>query len=249
VITIEQAQEIKPAPPDLKGRAWLEDHLENFVNTFLGAIPTINPDLQPIKEYWSETRIKCLVAVWRKFLTMTEGKKILLPGRDAWEFEVLARLDGTPTVFRKDASTCGARLILDYKTCGNEYIALDSGYRGSVAKTLGVESFKLVAFGCGPLTDAEQLKLRLQHQVFPHYKQGKLDPKAAHPANPYLIEPSPIRKLVTSLECSPKYWERATLVAAQGGKSVIQQGLSQPDKFSSAAQIVQKISEWYLRRL
>lgn len=134
---------------------WLDEHLETFVRPFLRTIP--NPDP---KDHWvvafKATHIKALVNVWAEAKKRSKGRQILLAGRDVYLFEVLARLEGYPTIFRPDISRDTAKHVKEnYKEC---YL-LDTGFQGSVPKALGMEHYDLISFSGG---DKEL------HQVFPN---------------------------------------------------------------------------------
>lgn len=170
---------------------WLHEHLETVVRPYLGKIPASNPHDQWVLTF-DKKMLVALQAVWDQTKRLAKGKTILLPGRDVWLFEVVARVLGDyPTVFRPDISTSTAPHVSeDY----SKYFVLDTGYKGSVPRALKCDHWVLVRYDC---TSADPklrtLENRPTRQVFPKVKRG------------------PLMNLSSNLEGCPKYWTRAAL--------------------------------------
>lgn len=155
----------------LKGRQWLNNHIETFIKPELkkwdipfSAVEKMAtgpkcPEscyLQMLKEY--PKTVETMMALWEQAKKNAKGRTILLPGRDAWLFEVLARLDGTDTLFKPEISSLtkgwAAKFDVDkdrFKKC----YCIDSGVAGSVPKALGAEAWGLVS-GANRLLPGDQ---------------------------------------------------------------------------------------------
>ena len=208
--------------------SFLEQHLEEFVRPNLGHIPNIDPTIQG-PNLWTPKMITCLEAVWKQAKRRANGRKILLAGRDTWEFEILARIEGVPTDFRPDISTSVAVTGLTYFPNGggydfdrkgkphplikedySEHYLLDSGYKGTIPKSLGVKNWDMVRLSLGSLVSAsrdKQQEVLDQHQVFPLAYRGTRNKLGQIVSS---NKQSPVYNLVSSLEGSPKYWTSGT---------------------------------------
>lgn len=221
---------------------WLDDHLENFVRPKLGKIPDISTVYE---ELWPPKVLKTLKAVWEQAKRRSQGRRILLPGRDVWEFEVLARMEGTTTVFRPDisgevgrnAATC---VFEDY----TNFYALDTGYSGSVPRGLKMTHYDLIALNPSSYLSHDPLlpARRVEHQVFPRaFLCGLGKVEKGKPYTPPVY--GTLYQLATKLEGAPKYWERAVLGGGlKDPKRPIVQGLSPNEIFTSAAIVTQIIA-------
>jgi hypothetical protein len=202
------------------GRHWLERHLEEFVKPHVGKIPLyLGNDLLVNSGgayKWSDQTIKFLLNFWEDIKMRSKGRTIVLPGRDTWEFEILARLEGWDTVFRPDISSITKLHIKeDYSKC----YATDSGNSGSVPRALKITDFHMVN---GPYG----------HQLLPEKKV-----KAVNNGWFDLDQPG---VLYYHLEGGPKYWTRADL--NPDTKEIIQKLTSVANGFSRAALITQCIA-------
>lgn len=199
----------------LTGHDWLEHHLETFVRPNLKKIPVVTRVAMndfPLNQ-WKPVHLKALHATWKEAKKKAKSRQILLAGRDVYLFEVLARLEGFPTIFRPDISgpVAKAKIVKeDYTQC---YL-LDTGYAGTVPKALGIENFGLIS--CGGSYNKEQVK----HQIFP---------KAL--------------ALAGILEGVSKYWTQAGLRYHVDPKAcVIIQTLSDDPVFTKAAIMTQYVA-------
>lgn len=191
---------------------WLDEHLETFVRPHLGSIPEIDKADVNLQKWFEPVTLKCLHAVWKKIKLLAQDRVILLPGRDVWLIEVIARMqDDHPTVFRKEISSCVARSKLltdDF----SKLHCLDTGYRGTVPMELGCEHWHLISWNVGPQTNTpevirERIKKRAEHQLFPGA------PTMTYGVNGVAQgKYSPIITLAGQLEGCPKYWDRGEVV-------------------------------------
>lgn len=165
-------------------QTWLDEHLETFVRPVLGRIPEVNP-----RDSWvMQFNPKVLVAlnlIWEQATRLARGRTILLPGRDVFLFEVIARMkDDYPTIFRPDISGAVAPYVTeDYSDC----FVLDTGYKGSIPKAMKIPNWSLVRFDFGGRKPEDVARW----QVFPK-SRGRY-----------------YTSLSGSLEACPKYWTRA----------------------------------------
>lgn len=122
-------------------KAWLSNHLNKFVKPYLGVIPA--PSYRSNQySLVDEESLTTLIKTWQLAKQRCGNKTMLLAGRDVWEFEILARLDGFPTEFRPDISSNTVNYIeKDY----SNYYLIDSGYSGTIPVTLGVKKWNLVS--------------------------------------------------------------------------------------------------------
>lgn len=201
--------------PEFDG--WFREHLENFVKPYLGYIPQLEIvyDMNHPANYWvnrmNRRTVNATVAIWLEAKRRLGDRPILLAGRDAWLFEVLARVDGTPTIFRPDISSY-TKDHPSLKGIYKNYALLDSGNRGSVPFALGIKHFLLV-YTSGPIyrknrsnvffTPLQQKRWKELHQVFPHQRNiwARQDSES-HPLRVYNL-----------LEGLPKYWTQASVDA------------------------------------
>lgn len=117
--------------------SWLTEHLENFVKPVLGYVPPKASQpafLSPVQM----TRIK---NTWRALKRQADGRTILLPGRDVWIFEVLARREGYPTKFIPQCS----RLAVHNIVIDEQYLILDTGFMGSIPRALNQHEFFMIS--------------------------------------------------------------------------------------------------------
>lgn len=122
----------------MKHPIWLKKHLLEFVKPRISVIPNASF----LSLGFNEETTKQLIVNWKQAKKLCGAKTMLLAGRDVWEFEILARLDGFKSEFRSDISTdTVGHITKDY----SEYYLIDSGYSGSVPETLGVMKWNLVS--------------------------------------------------------------------------------------------------------
>ena len=211
--------------------SWLDQHLEEFVRPHLGKIPSV--PTQPTSNFTPKL-CRALRAVWEQAKKRSQGRTILLAGRDVFLFEALARMQGDrETIFRPDISALTATLA-GKQTNYKEHYLLDTGYSGSVPRHLGMVHWDLIA--CQPaVASAEAASNRLQHQVFPGARMAyhKLPP--AKPGSPYRpVVQSTLYSLASSLEGVPKYWTRAYIDPTNHAK-ICQMIETDQGSFSAAA--------------
>lgn len=178
---------------------WLQEHLENFVKPVLGYIPELPKNHKP---YFTTVERVVIKNIWRatKQEAARLNRPILLAGRDAFVWEILARREGYPTVFRPDISSVTASQIKeDY----SGYFLLDTGYSGSIPKKLKCE-FYLGASNAVP--DASGYASTTLQNVRKEYLTKPVIGEAKHQAFPRMRD---ARSIMCKVETSPKYWTRA----------------------------------------
>lgn len=168
---------------------WLDEHLETFVRPQLRCIPAVNQDDIWIKTFKLKT-VSGMIALWNRTKVLAKGRTILLPGRDVFLFEVVARMQGDyPTIFRPEISSAVAPYVAEDYT---DTFVLDTGYRGSIPLAMKIPNWALVRYGSG---SPEMLNVK-KYQVFPKATKGVFT------------------SLSPTLEGCPKYWTRAYMDAA-----------------------------------
>lgn len=119
---------------------WLDKHLEDFVRPKLGKIP--NP-VNNVGYVWTPAVLDSLHVHWEAAKKWAEGRTIIMPGRDTFEWSVLAQIEGfTNFVFRPDISALTCHYVAEDYSKG---FAIDSGLSGSVPRALGIEKYRLAS--------------------------------------------------------------------------------------------------------
>jgi hypothetical protein len=172
---------------------WLQQHLESFVKPVLGYIPTL-----PTSHvcFFTPEEMTVIKNVWRavKAEVRRTGKPLLLPGRDVYIFEVLARREGFPTTFRPDIS----RLTVPYlQEDYSGYYLLDTGFMGSIPRALKCTSYTMTsASNAEAKTWGSSYLRRKEHQLLTE-DTGQVFPRMKG-----------ARSLALKIERTPKYWKR-----------------------------------------
>ena len=193
-------------------RDWFDKHLEEFVRPYLKKVPDVDKKEGYVKE-WGPKHVIALLATWKEAKKKSSGRHVLLAGRDVFLFELLARLEDYPTTFRPDISCNVAQSGLvkeDYTQC---YL-LDTGFKGTVPKALGISNYSLIKADNYRLTPKEYSEFVAAHQVFPRAK--------GH---------STLVTLAGKLEYVYKYWTQGYAYKHRGK---IEQQLSEKEYFSYA---------------
>lgn len=180
------------------GKRWLTHHIETFIKPNNGGkVPDLaekfyqanitGPNGDLYLSYLRQVPIlDAFLAHWAEAKKRAKGRVILLPGRDTWMFEVLARLEGVKTIFLPECSGDTKNWVAKEHPKKGEFpgcYAVDSGCAGSVPRALGCMDYGMVAT---TYTD---------HKLIPHDNVG------------------PIYLVYEVLECLPKYWTRGTMDA------------------------------------
>lgn len=198
--------------------SWLDEHLETFVRPQLGEIPNVDQSYYWIAAFNAKVLI-ALVTVWNRAKFLAKGRTILLPGRDVYLFEVIARIQGDyPTTFRPDISSEVAPYVTeDY----SDTLCLDTGYKGSIPKAMGIPNWVLVRYDFSGRKPEDVAR----YQVFPKASRGAYS------------------GLSGSLEGCPKYWTRGSMAHApyKKGSKVIQS--ISPSNFKYAAMLTIHVAQ------
>lgn len=209
---------------------WIDQHLEEFVRPHLKTVPADDPGNKWISE-WDQPRILALINIWVQAKRRSEGRPILLAGRDVFQLEILARLEDCPTLLLPEISSRVARSGVIPKGTFDDHYLIDTGYSGSVPKGLGMTHWDLIKYSGE--SDAD---LRALHQVFP--KMGWDDD---------------ICMTAGALERAPKYWEQGEVEWPDGYNGyalkppgikplgIKKQGLMNGDMFVACAMLTQRI--------
>lgn len=239
---------------------WLDQHIEEWIKPKIGKVPVIKDSSWYIMQ-WQKADILALQAVWKEGKKLANGRKILLAGRDVWLLEMLARIEGFPTIFRPDISSyTKSHVKEDYRDC---YL-LDTGFRGTVPKALGIENFGLIKYN----PEEYYGWYSYNHQVFPRAKrveplygppqEEKLNRKninrtlPVHEVSSTYFRPyigyrgynGVVLEVATKMEASPKYWKQGDIITnSKGGVTKLVQTLEAHQDFSAAAQVTIHIAK------
>lgn len=161
-------------------RSWLHEHLETFVVPRLGRVPK-----ESSYPYFQKDEMSVIKNAWRsiKDSYKKSGCEVLvLPGRDVYIFEILARRENTPTLFIPECS----RMTVQYIKVPKNSFVVDTGFIGTIPRTLKVQDFKLLSYrdNIGEVDKTTQ--------IFP-YMSGS-------------------RHLALKIETTPKYWKSGRIL-------------------------------------
>lgn len=134
---------------------WLQEHLDGFVQPRLGYIP------KKI-DFFTPEELTVIKNIWRAAKVQAASRSMLLAGRDAFVFEILARREGFPTAFRPDIS----RAVVSLVPTGQyeHHFLLDTGFAGSIPRGLGIDNFGM----------ASAMKATAgKYQIFPHLSHAR----------------------------------------------------------------------------
>ena len=170
--------------PSARSSGWLEGHLQGFVKPYLGLIPEMKGCVNPFTPH----EMSVIKNLWRSVKRESNGLPVLLAGRDVFIFEILARREDFPTIFRPDIS----RLTVEHvKEDYSKHYLFDTGFEGSIPRLLRCKFFNLASansgMGLGTWGRHRPLTVR-PIQSFPRM-QGS-------------------RSLALKIEGTPKYWRR-----------------------------------------
>lgn len=226
--------------------SWLKEHFATFVSTVVGH--NVEPTLPAgYVRFFTPQEMSIIKNMWRslKCASVSSNKPLLLPGRDVWLFEVLARRENYPTTFLPQISRL---TVHTFKDIYKHYYVADTGFIGSIPKILGTESYSMVSSAhaptgfynnstcnCGTCKKGRRMgKFQAKpitsevNQIFPRMKGS--------------------RSLALKIERTPKYWKRAYLEHPQSPmdrvfnynpptERKVKQDFSPMDEFLHAAQL------------
>ena len=96
----------------MKGKvSWLQEHLRDFVYTRIHE-SLIRMHYDSCPRYFTPEEMAVIKNIWRSVKKAATGKLLILPGRDVFVFEVLARREGFPTLF---LPACSRQTVKWYK--------------------------------------------------------------------------------------------------------------------------------------
>ena len=204
--------------------SWLHDHINTFVRPILGYVPRPG-----INKFFTDHELSVMKNMWRSVKRAAAGRRILLAGRDVWVFEVLARRENFPTIFRPDISRATAnRVAEDY----SQLFIFDTGFVGSIPRALNSQHYLMASASTQSDIDGTV------RQVFPHLKGA--------------------RSLALKIESTPKYWKHgyiqhsadcareaasscSWMVQCSCGSQTIMQPTTGEMEFATAAQVTIEI--------
>jgi len=197
---------------------WLETHIEEFVKPVAG-------DGFNTESFLAETHYECVHGrtftqeeltviknAWRAIKKQARGRQILLPGRDVFIFEILARRENYPTVFMPECSRASVAHIAKHlpppvRGC----FLFDTGFAGSIPRNLRIKNYSLLS---------SAIRDDTQTQIFPRLSLS--------------------RHLALKIEQTPKYWESGRS-RINDGKEEVYQPISHHKEFLSAARLTVQI--------
>lgn len=175
--------------------SWLEDHTNEFILPNL--IEMMERDEQDVKYlrwsfdeaellrpttpggYFTPAELTVIKNAWRSIKKRAKGRQVLLPGRDVFIFEILARRENYPTIFMPECSRMTvvemANKAWDMRHC----FLFDTGFAGSIPRALRSKKFGLLSYSSYDRNNTTQ--------VFPRLTWS--------------------RSLALKIEGTPKYWE------------------------------------------
>lgn len=117
--------------------SWLQNHLETFVEPYLGFIPQ-----EGESKTFSAEQMSVIKSCWKGVKSSARGRKILLAGRDVFIFEVLARRENYPTLFLPECSRASVSAI---KLEEKNLFLFDTGFMGTIPMRLQIQNFCLLS--------------------------------------------------------------------------------------------------------
>lgn len=157
---------------------WLDEHIEDFVKPVVGG----QFDQRP-SNYFEPEELAVIKNTWRSVKRAAKGQTVLLPGRDVFIFEVLARRENYPTLFVPECSRGTVREIAEQCDYSN-YFVFDTGFAGSIPRALRTKNYSLMSYS--------DLRNNVNVQTFPRLTWS--------------------RGLALKIELTPKYWESGRMV-------------------------------------
>lgn len=121
--------------------SWLTMHIEEFIVPVLGE----NFSQEPLG-YFTQEEMTVVKNAWRSIKKKANGKPVLLPGRDVFIFEILARREDYPTIFIPECSrqTVG---MLNEKIGDSirDHFLFDTGFAGTIPKAFQTKRFNMLS--------------------------------------------------------------------------------------------------------
>lgn len=184
--------------------SWLEEHINEFVMPVVGDVDFPRTPLG----YFEPEELTVIKNAWRSVKRSANGRTVLLPGRDVFVFEILARRENYPTLFVPSCSRVTVRTIAKLFTNIHDYYLFDTGFAGSIPRNLGLckDSFNL-------LSSSDMRRDFTSAQLFPRLSFS--------------------RGLALKIENTPKYWESGRLSAT----GEVLQPLQTLEQFIEAARL------------
>lgn len=125
---------------------WLKRHLAVFVAPKLKGVK-IQPLSSGDTAYFaihSPAIVQGLIQCWFRAKELAKGGPILLPGRDSWSFQILAKMEGYPTVFRPKLNSGTVKASKEKGIL--HLFGADCGYNGTVFQNLKLKRFAVTTW-------------------------------------------------------------------------------------------------------
>lgn len=157
--------------------SWLTMHVEEFVKPVLG-----DAFSEESLGYFTPEEMTVIKNSWRSIKKAANRRQILLPGRDVFVWEILARRENYPTIFMPECSRLTVNTLAEQlgPSITNCYL-FDTGFAGSIPKSLRSKRFNM-------LSHHDRLD---NVQIFPRLSFS--------------------RGLALKIEKTPKYWSTGRL--------------------------------------
>jgi hypothetical protein len=157
-------------------------HIEEFIKPVLGEDFSDEP-----LGYFTQEEMTVIKNAWRSIKKKADHKQILLPGRDVFIFEILARREGYPTIFVPECSRQTVNAL--YEKLGSsisDCYLFDTGFAGTIPKALRTKRFNMLSHHdmSGSVQVFPRLSfsrgLALKVEKTPKYwSSGRIDPENA----------------------------------------------------------------------
>lgn len=121
--------------------SWLTMHIEEFVKPVLGDDFSDEP-----LGYFTPEEMTVIKNTWRSIKKAAKRRQILLPGRDVFIWEILARRENYPTVFIPECSRLTVNALA--KQLGpaiRSCYLFDTGFAGSIPNALKSKQFNMLS--------------------------------------------------------------------------------------------------------
>lgn len=200
---------------------WLKEHFQQFVLPGLSGFSSFTSytDESTVHQFrrgelklplsytpfFTPQELSVIKNQWRSVKKAAAGRPILLAGRDVFIYEILARREGFPTVFRPDISrNTMHHVVEDYR----EHFLVDTGFAGHIPKALSIKNYMM----------ASSDEVKTQGASYGTYyctcrmcRRSKLRGITPLTKETYQIFPrmKGSRSLALKIERTPKYWKRS----------------------------------------
>jgi hypothetical protein len=188
--------------------SWLKQHLADFVYPVIG-----EQEITPLG-YFTKSELTVIKNAWRAMKRFAAGSPILLPGRDVFVFEILARRENYPTLFMPQISRKTVVFYSETMKDLGRFCLLDTGFAGTIPRALHTPRFKLMSYN-QPHSDIH---------LFPRLTLS--------------------RPIAVKIERTPKYWQTAYVnydAYSPTHEREVKQPIALQDEFLRAARLTVEV--------